>query len=136
MPGGLRRGEAFAKLTITGVIHAPFMSSVLWTHDAIAGVIRPVPLADDQRGRLGGTRLRARGRRLRSPPPKVDRFATALPTSSFALRDSLDTQLHAFLASILETERGIGNCADADRQEKAAGALQAEIERVDGALLQ
>src|SRR5260370_5500592 len=44
MSGGLRRGEAFAELTITGVIHAPLVSSVLWTHDTIAGIVRPVAL--------------------------------------------------------------------------------------------
>jgi hypothetical protein len=63
-----------------------------------------------------------------------DQFRTALAlldglrvlqhTDLPALHDSLDTKLHAFLASILETERGIAKCTDADRQEKAVGSLQ------------
>ena len=46
MPAGLRCGETFAELAIASVIHAPFVSSVLWADDALARVIRPVALTD------------------------------------------------------------------------------------------
>src|SRR6478752_593282 len=38
----LRCGEAFAEMTVAVVIQPPFMSSVLWTDDTVAWIIRPI----------------------------------------------------------------------------------------------
>src|SRR4051794_19487785 len=46
MSGRLCCSEAFAEMAIARVIHAPFVSSVLRTHDTVAGIVRPIALAD------------------------------------------------------------------------------------------